>query len=93
MVVDYSITIGNIIEILSIVLGGFAVFMTLKNNVANLKVDVIEMQVDIRKLSDILIKMADMRGELRVIDSRLSGAEHDIREMRHGKGFVRGDRE
>ena len=47
---------------------------------------------EIKKLGDVLIKMADMRGELRVLDTRMVAAEKDIRELRHGEGFVRGQR-
>ena len=40
MVINYTIIIGNIIEIGSIVGGGLAVFLTLKTNMATLKEDV-----------------------------------------------------
>jgi hypothetical protein len=62
----------------------------LSNRLSSMEVTLIAVQEDIRKLSDVLIKMADMRGELRVLDTRLSAAEQDIRELRHGDGFVRG---
>lgn len=48
------------------------------------------MQIEIKKLGDVLVKMADMRGELRVLDTRIAAAEQDIRELRHGDGFIRG---
>lgn len=90
--IDPTITLGNVIEIFSIVVGGFAVLITLKNNVAALKVDVEAMQTEIKKLGEILINLADIRGEIRVLGSRVTSAEQDIRELRHGEGFVRGSR-
>lgn len=85
VVIEQTITIGNIIEILSIIAGGLTVFITLKNTVSNIKDDVSGMQTEIKKLADIITKMA-------VTDIRLTNVEQDIRELRHGEGFVRGHR-
>jgi len=99
MAIDYTITIGNIIEIGAIVSGGLMVVWTLKADVnslksgaATLKLDFGAMQAEIKKLGDILINLADMRGEIRVLDTRLTMAEQDIREVKHGDGFVKGPR-
>lgn len=83
MVIDYTITVGNIIEIGAIVGGGFAVFITLKNSVANLKTDVDGIQTEIKKIGDVLITQADQ-------NRRILHLEDDVRELRHGHGFVRG---
>ncbi len=99
MNIDYTITIGNLIEIGSIVGGGILVLLTLKTDVnflkdgaRNLKKDILGMQGDIKKLGDILVNLADLRGEIKVHDTRITAAEQDIRELRHGEGFVRGPR-
>ena len=81
--IEQTITIGNIIEIISIIAGGMTVFITLKNTVANIKEDVVGMQLEIKKLADVITRMA-------VTDVRLTNVEQDIRELRHGRGFVRG---
>jgi hypothetical protein len=99
MAIDYTITIGNIIEIASIVGGGILVLWTLKADVnalktgsETLKIDFNQMQAEIKKLGDILVNLADIRGEIRVHDTRITSAEQDIRELRHGDGFVKGSR-
>lgn len=99
MVIDYTITIGNIIEIGSIVGGGILVLWTLKADVNTLKTgaktlkdDLAAMQSEIKKLGDILVNLADIRGEIRVLGTRITSAEQDIRELRHGDGFVKGPR-
>jgi len=91
--IDYTITIGNIIEIVSIVGGGLAVLWTLKGDVNTLKLDLASMQLEIRKLSDILVNLADIRGEMRVLGTRISMAEQDLREMKHGHGFIKGPKD
>lgn len=90
--IEQTITIGNIIEIVSMIGGGLVVFITLKNTVANIKIEVAGMQTEIKKLGDILIAQADMRGEIKVLETRLLANEQDIRELRHGDGFVKGPR-
>jgi hypothetical protein len=64
----------------------------LSHRLSSMEITLTAVQEDIRKLGDVLIKMADMRGELRVLDTRVTAAEQDIRELRHGEGFVRGSR-
>jgi K+/H+ antiporter YhaU regulatory subunit KhtT len=81
--IEQTISIGNIIEIVVMFSTGLGVFITLRNTVSNLKVDVVTMQDEIKKLADIITKMA-------VTDVRLTNLEQDIRELRHGRGFIRG---
>lgn len=83
MMIEQTITIGNIIEIIAICAGGLTVFITLRNTVANIKDDVVAMQTEIKKLAEVITKMA-------VTDLRLTNLEQDVRELRHGRGFVRG---
>ena len=83
IMIEQTITVGNIIEIVAIIGGGMTVFITLKNTVANIKLEVSSMQLEIKKLADVITKMA-------VTDLRLTNLEQDVRELRHGNGFVRG---
>ncbi|SRR5258708_11174043 len=92
MIIDYTISIGNIIEIGSIIGGGFAVFLTLKNNVATLKDDVIAMQAEIKTLGEVLIGMARFDEKLSNLDKRVTVHDHKIDDLQHGEGFIRGGR-
>lgn len=81
LMIEQTITVGNIIEIISIIGGGIAVFVTLRATVGNLKEQVIGMQSEIKKLADVITRMA-------VTDIRLTNLEQDLRELRHGRGFI-----
>lgn len=81
VVIDYTITVGNIIEIATILGGGLLVLLQLKNTVGNLKTDVTDMKAELKKVGEVLIKLA-------VTDTRLANVEQDIRELKHGEGFV-----
>lgn len=99
MIVDATITIGNIIEIAVISGGGVATLAIVKNSVTNLrgeiktmKFDFIDVKAEIKKLSEVMVDMADIRGEIKLAGNRITAAEQDIRELRHGEGFIRGPR-
>ncbi len=85
MVIDYTITIGNLIEIISIIGGGLLVLITLRGDVATMKEEMTEIQVEIKKIGDVLINQADQ-------NRRIIHLEEDVRELRHGEGFIRGPR-
>lgn len=73
--IDPTITIGNIIEISAIVGGGLLAIWTLKSTVDNLKTDMTDMKTEIKKVGEVLVKMA-------VHDSRLTNVEQDVRDLR-----------
>lgn len=95
MILDATITIGNIIEISTIAVGGIIAIVQVKGSVSSLKKEIsleldfmksdfTEMKSEIKRFSDVLIKMA-------VTDQRLLGVEQDVRELKHGRGFVQHD--
>lgn len=92
MTIEWSISVGNIIQIAVIAGGGLLAFAAMKVTVANLKEDVGSLKTEVKNFGSVLVKMADMRGEIRVLDTRVAAAEQDIREIRHGDGFIRGPR-
>jgi hypothetical protein len=81
MVIDYTITIGNLVEIASIIGGGLMVMITLRGDVANIKAEMGGIQLEVKKIGDVLITQADQ-------NRRILHLEEDFRELRHGQGFV-----
>jgi hypothetical protein len=82
MVIDYSITIGNLIEIASIIGGGLMVMVTLRGDVANIKAGMGGIQLEVKKIGDVLITQADQ-------NRRILHLEEDFRE---GSDGLCGDR-
>ena len=81
MVIDYTITIGNLVEIASIIGGGLMVMITLRSDVANIKAEVGGIQLEVKKIGEVLITQADQ-------NRRILHLEEDFRELRHGHGFI-----
>jgi hypothetical protein len=93
---DLTITLGTIIQTAVLAGGGVAGLAILKNTVAALKEDMVAtkkenkeqftgIQSEIKKIGDVLINQADQ-------NRRIIHLEDDVRELRHGEGFVRGPR-
>jgi hypothetical protein len=82
LTIDYTITIGNLIEIASIIGGGFLVMITLRNDVGNMKTEMQGIQSEVRKIGEVLITQADQ-------NRRLLHLEEELRDLRHGRGFIR----
>lgn len=83
--IDATITIGNVIEISVIAIGGIITIVTLKNRISEITTDLVDMKQEIKKVGEVLIQMA-------VTDQRVTNLEKDVRELRHGDGFIRGIR-
>lgn len=79
--IDPTITLGNMIEIGSIAIGGLAVFFKQNSNIGFMKKEITEMGAEIKKLADIITSVA-------LADLRLTRAENDIYELKHGVGFI-----
>lgn len=81
MIIDPTITAGNLIEIGSIIGGGISAVLLLRNTVSNLKNDMTDMKEEIKKVGQVLVTLA-------VTTTRLDNAEQDIRDLKHGRGFI-----
>ncbi len=101
MIVDFTWNIGVIVQIVVLVLGGWATLVTLRNTVATIKTDMAAtkkendkrfdgIQSELKKLGDILISMARFDEKLANLDKRVTSHGRRIDELSHGEGFVRG---
>jgi ethanolamine ammonia-lyase small subunit len=80
-VIDYTVNVGHIIQILLIAGGGISALAVMRNIVATLKSDMSDMKSELRKLSEVLVVLA-------VTSKRLDNVEEDIRDMKNGRGFI-----
>jgi len=88
LMVEQSITWGNIIEVLVISGGGISVFSALRSTVKNINTKVDGIQTEIKKLSEILIAQARFDERLTSIEQRVTVHDRKIDELAHGDGYV-----
>lgn len=81
--IDYTINIGHILQIVVILGGGFAALIVMRSTLTNLKDDMTDMKAEIKKVGEVLVTLA-------VTDKRLENVEEDVRDLKHGRGFIRG---
>ena len=84
-IIDTTITVGNIIEAATIAIGVTVFVVSMKQSIGNMKDDLTDLKEEVKKVGEVLIKMA-------VTDQRLSNAEQDIRDLQHNSGFAPRDR-
>jgi hypothetical protein len=80
-VIDYTINITSIIQLVAIIGGGMAALAVLRNTVGNIKGDITDMKSELRKVGEVLVTLA-------VTSKRLDNVEEDIRDMKNGRGFI-----
>lgn len=86
--VEQTITIGNIIEICVIAGGGISVFASMRATVRNINAKVDGMQVEIRKLGEILIGQARFDEKLTSLERRVTVHDGLIDGLRRGEGYI-----
>jgi hypothetical protein len=87
-VIDWTLNIGNIVQIVVIAGGVFAFIFSVKGDVGKVKDNITDIKEELKELRKVFTTQVDH-------DTRLARAEEDIRELRadvkelrHGEGFV-----
>jgi hypothetical protein len=90
VVIDYTITVGNIIETAVILSGGIMVMVRLNNNVTKLGFDMAAVQNEIAKIGQLMTQVAVQKERMDSLGAQLNRLDIRYDELRHGSGFVRG---
>lgn len=81
MLIDYSISLGNILEVSAIIGGGLLVIVRQTVTLGFMKKELEAMQNEIQKIAAIITDNS-------LINQKIAYLEEDIREMKRGRGFV-----
>lgn len=92
---DPTVTIGNLLEIATIIGGGVTVMIRLNTNVIRLtanftvlSTDMTGMQAEIKEMRKVLTEFAITDTKMDALASRVTNTEVDIRDLRKGRGFI-----
>jgi len=86
--IEYTISLGNILTILSVVGSVMAFIWTMKTDIIIIKSDVSYLQKSQAVLTEAFSQFGRVLTTIAVQDSRITMTEKKIDEMSHGKGFV-----
>lgn len=90
--IDWNINFGHMLTI-GLIVGGWAwTLIQMKNDGSNLKREVAELKIDVKKFGAIVTDTAVMSKRLDHVEDDIHVMRKDINELRHGEGFVRGAR-
>jgi len=79
--IDYTISIGSIAEVATLLGGGLVAVGVMRNTVTHIKKRVDDMETELKEFSKALMQLA-------VQHNRLNNIEEDIRDLKHGRGFI-----
>lgn len=81
LAIDYSITLGTVAEIASIVGGGLIFMGVMKRAMKDMEKEIEKMQTQMLEFGKALIQLA-------VQNERIDRIEEDFRDLRRGKGWI-----
>jgi len=87
-VIDYSISIGNIVTILTVVGSVMAVIYNMKGDIVIVKHDIHYLQQSHKALTEAFTQLGKVLTQVAVQDQRVNMIEKRLDEMAHGHGFV-----
>ncbi len=82
-------TILQIAQIVGYLAAGIVFIIMIKSDVRVLKVQMDGMNENLKILNNSFDKLGSILTEVAVQDTRISRIEDDVKELKHGKGFVK----
>lgn len=86
---DWTLNISNLIQIVLIMSACFAMFMGMKNDIKVLRVDLVNMREHLKSLQDAFSQLSSVLVQVAVQDTRLTMLDKRINELSHGHGYVK----
>lgn len=86
--INWTIDAGTILQIVAFGITVTVFIVSIKGNVSNMKDDITDIKTELKALREVLTTQATQTVRLDNQGKRLDRLEEDIRELRHGEGFV-----
>lgn len=87
-VIDWTISVGNLLQIIAFVGGGVWAFFALRADVRVVKHDMSNIKQRQDDLNEAFTQLGTILTKVAVQDQRLVAIEKTVDELRHGQGFV-----
>ena len=86
--IDYTISLGNILTIVSVVGSVMAVILNMKGDISIVKHDIHYLQQSHKALTEAFAQLGKVLTQVAVQDQRINMLEKRVDELAHGKGLV-----
>lgn len=87
-IVEYSISLGNVLTIFVVVGSVMALLYTMKGDITVVKHDIHYLQDSQRALTEAFAQLGKVLTQVAVQDQRIYMMEKRVDEMAHGKGLI-----
>jgi Tfp pilus assembly protein PilO len=86
--IDWTINVASIVQILVLAAGAFAFVFAIKGDVSKVKENVADIKEELKELRKVFTTQVDHDGRLTRVEADIRDMRSDIKELRHGEGFV-----
>lgn len=87
-IIEYTVSIGNIFTIFSVVGSVMALMYSMKGDITIVKHDIHYLQESHRSLTEAFAQLGKVLTQVAVQDQRLVAMEKRVDELAHGAGFI-----
>jgi prefoldin subunit 5 len=87
-VIDWTVNVGNLLQIAVVVGGGMWVFQSLRADVRIVKTEIDNLTKRQDQLGEAFKQLGDILRQVAVQDQRIAQLDKVVDELRHGQGFV-----
>lgn len=88
--IDWTISVGNLINIVILVCGLMTFFWGMKGDIRIIRHDMTNLKQRQETLGEAFTQLGTILTQVAVQDTRINRVEADIVDLRHGRGFVDG---
>jgi hypothetical protein len=86
--IDWTINVASIVQILVIAGGALAFILSVKSDVSMVKDDIVDIKEELKELRKVFTTQVDHDGRLKRVEDDVRELRADLKELRHGEGFV-----
>lgn len=86
--IDWTINVGSLVQVLVLIGGIFAFVYSVKGDVSQVKVNITDIKDELKELRKVLTTQVDHDGRLKRCEDDIRSLREDVKELRHGEGFV-----
>jgi prefoldin subunit 5 len=86
--IDWTVNVGNLLQIAVVVGGGMWVFQSLRADVRIVKTEIDNLTKRQDQLGEAFKQLGDILRQVAVQDQRIAQLDKVVDELRHGQGFV-----
>lgn len=88
MILDYTISVGSILQTVVIAAAAVAAFYSMRSDINVLKHDMKNLQENQKTLTEAFRQLGQVLTSIAVQDNRLIMLEKHLDELKHGKGLI-----